>query len=530
MSHQEGNSCASDTSKKTEFHADTKKAVNLTIDGIPVTVPEGTRILEAAKKVNVNIPVLCDHPDLCKRAVCRLCVVECDGRGKLIAACANDVWEGVSVVTNNERLMGIRKTIIELLLAHHPQDCLSCIRNTKCELQSLAEYFGIRTNPFSRDDLNTGGHLKEVSANTLTRDMAKCVKCGRCVEVCQEVQTVRAINTSHRSLNYQISTPYVQALSDGHCVFCGQCAAVCPVGAIYGHDQTAKVWAALTNSDRHVTAMIAPPVALAICAELGLPAGSITNGKIITALERLGFSAIYDAACFADMTVGEEKANLIEKLKTSKNLPVISCCMPGWFKFVKEFYPDLTEHLSSSKSPEQNFRAFVKEKNSHSKTTFVSIVPCIAKKYKAMPPGADESKDEEIVLTGRELAQMIRLAGIDLCCIPESSFAPPPEASEPSNCKTKTGSNNIEQVLWKVYEAYDPKKDQDDFIGNSNGTIREAVVDLNGAKVKALLAGDLGNARRIMDSIRKGDCDAALVGIIGCSLENACKINGVTRQ
>jgi NADH dehydrogenase/NADH:ubiquinone oxidoreductase subunit G len=209
---------------------DPNKNVTLTINGISVTVPEGTRILEAAKKANVHIPVLCEHPDLCKRALCRICVVEADGRGKLIAACANDVWEGVKIVTNNLRLIEIRKTIVELILANHPQDCLSCVRNKKCELQTLAAELGVRASPFDRVE---EAPRPPVVEKELVLDMDKCIKCCRCVEVCQEVKKIGAINTSSRSKKFEITTPYKQSLEESRCDFCLKCAEVCPVGAIY---------------------------------------------------------------------------------------------------------------------------------------------------------------------------------------------------------------------------------------------------------------------------------------------------------
>jgi len=416
---------------------DPNKSVNLTINGIPVTVPEGTRILEAAKKVNINIPTLCEHPDLCKRAVCRLCVVECDGRGKLAAACANDVWEGVSIVTNNKRLLEIRKTILELILADHPQDCLSCIRSKNCELQSLAAEFGIRSTPFESShngdtlqSLPTEGALSIESApsiegGTIVRDMGKCVKCGRCVEVCQETQTIRAINTSHRSHEYGISAPYNQSLEDGLCVFCGKCASVCPVGAIYGHDQSALVWASLNSANnaagQRVIAQISPELVKTLNSELVLKDETITAGKMITALKLLGFNKVFDAAISANISNSKLSEELEQRIKNGGKLPLISASSQGVTRFIKNFYPDLTGHLSKSGNPSQvfaeTFKACyaAKEGIDPLNITSVSFVQDIAQKY-----GAGGKTD--FALTAAELARMIKLAGIEINALPESSF------------------------------------------------------------------------------------------------------------
>jgi len=394
------------------------KSVTLTIDGISVTVPEGTRILEAAKKVNVNIPTLCEHPELCKRALCRICVVEADGRGKLIAACANDVWEGVSIVTTNQRLLNIRKTIIELILANHPQDCLSCIRNKKCELQSLALNFGVGGSLFENDAQE---RQPQIESETLVRNMDKCVKCGRCVEVCQEVQMIRAINTSHRSHEYEISTPYKQSLEESFCTFCGKCAEVCPVGAIYEHDQTAEVQSALrtalNDSSRKVIAQISPNFAAALNDEFSFAADTVTIGKLVTALKLLGFDKIYDAVIAANAVTSEIEAEIQER-KNSGNakLPVISGCSEGAVNFIKNFYPDLADHLTAVKSPRRYFASVIKSSYAKeagielSNITSVSFLPCLAHKY-----GADSPQD--FALTAGELARMLKLAGIVIECL-----------------------------------------------------------------------------------------------------------------
>ena len=433
---------------------DPNKSVNLTIDGVPVTVPEGTRILEAAKIANVKIPTLCEHPDLCKRAICRICVVECDGRGKLVAACANDVWEGVSVVTNSLRLFDIRKTILELILANHPQDCLSCVRNTNCELQSLAEAYGIRGSSFGRND---GGGKPVIESGTIVRDMEKCVKCGRCVEVCQEEQNIRAINTSHRSHEYGISAPYNQALEESACVFCGRCAEVCPVGAIYEHDRTAEVWASLNDSGRRAIAQVSEGLVL----NIGENAGAITTGKIVTALKLLGFDKVYDANASIEISNAELTVELQKRLSTGGKLPLISGNSEGVNLFVKNFFPELDENLAMCGNPRRIFAEVIKEEYAASEKAdisnimSVSFVPGIAGKY-------GEGGKTDIAITAAELARMIKLAGIDLANLPESSFdtvkITPPKGDNSAQKETVYGFAQARKVLEAVREGKSTSK------------------------------------------------------------------------
>jgi NADH dehydrogenase/NADH:ubiquinone oxidoreductase subunit G len=444
---------------------DPNKSVTLTIDGIQVTVPEGTKILEAAHKAKVSIPTLCDHPDLCRRAVCRICVVECDGKGKLLAACANDVWEGVTIVTNNSRIINIRKTIIELLLANHPQECLTCPRNTDCKLQSLAQVYGIRETVFRRDAMNRQPISKN---NALVRDMDKCVKCGRCVEACQTIQTVRAINSAYRSVNYRITTAYNQSLEDSHCVSCGQCQTVCPVGAIYEHDQSAEAWAAINDGERCTAVQFSTTLCAELDNTLGFHAGTVSPGKTVTALKRLGFDQVYDAQFTTDLAAAELKHELQNRVKNGgKPLPIISACSQSAVKFIENFYPDLIANLSPCRSPREIFGSLMKEE----KTTVISIEPCISNKSKLKRPSVNEP---DLTFTVKELARMFRLAGIDFALLPESPF---------------------------------------DSINAEHG---EAAADLK--EIKCLAVNGLGKARTILDSIRKGECDACFVEIRSCPL------------
>ena len=446
-------------------HPDPNKKVSLTIDGIPVTVPEGTKILEAARKANVFIPTLCDHPDLCRRAVCRICVVECDGKGKLLAACANDVWEGVSVVTNNSRIMNIRKTILELLIASHPQECLSCAASTNCELQTLAKMYEIRETTFGPDAVNRQPVSKD---NALIRDMDKCVKCGRCVEACQEIQTVRAINTSHRGAKYRISTAYNRPYTDSPCVFCGQCETVCPVGAIYEDDQSAKVWAVINDSERSIAAQISKPEAESLCMELdkafGFPSRTVSPGKTVTALKRLGFDKVYDSLFAIDLAAAEISLELKNRVKTGdkKRLPLISACSHSAVKFIENFYPDLADRLSQSRSPREIFHSLMKEE----KTTTVSIEPLICNKSKQL------AGEPDITLTVKELALMFKLAGTDFASLPESHF----------------------------------------------DKLEHSKPDLTGPNGKYMAVNGLGKARAVLDLVRKDQCDAVYIEIRSCPL------------
>ncbi len=449
---------------------DPNKNVTLTIDGITVTVPEGTRILEAAKQANVQIPTLCEHPDLCKRALCRICVVEADGRGKLIAACANDVWEGVSIVTNNKRLLEIRKTILELILANHPQDCLFCVRNKNCELQTLAEQFGIRngdgeTPPFDRSEIARKqaackiDRCSSAEKEIIIFDRNKCVKCGRCVEACQEEQTIRAINTSCRSHEFNVSAPFEQTLESSGCVFCGRCAEVCPVGAIYEKDQTSQVSACINSGraeGRQTIAQVYPELTAAMDHEFGITNGfdtsrTVTTGKLVAAIKLLGFNKVFDASVAADITNSELENELERRLQNSgnlqSNLPMITGSSESVALFVKNFYPDLAGHLAEGKNPRRVFADTIKKSYAAaegldaSNITTVSFVYGINQKY--------GSGGNDFALTAKELARMIKAAGIMIETLPEEPF----DTIDVLNQNSAAVSETQEEIVYGFAEA-----------------------------------------------------------------------------
>ncbi|WP_021169841.1 NADP-reducing hydrogenase subunit HndC [Sporomusa ovata DSM 2662] len=503
--------------------SDPNKIVNVTIDGIPVSCPETTLILDAAKMAGVKIPVLCYHPDLKVRATCRICVVEVKGQRKLKTACSNEVWDGAEFITNNPAVRQARKDVLELILAEHPQDCLKCVRNTSCELQQLARDFGISKPLFKNEPKQLP---IEDSNGVIVRDMAKCVKCGRCVEMCQEVQTVGAINTAHRSVEYEITTAFDRPLQDSTCVYCGQCISVCPVGALYEKDETEKVWQAIDDKEKHVVVQVAPAVRVALGEEFGLEPGSITTGKMVAALRRLGFDKVFDTDFAADVTIMEEGSELLERMTNGGTLPLITSCSPGWINFVETFYPDLLPHVSTCKSPQQMFGALAKSYYPEkagidaAKIVSVSIMPCTAKKYESARPEMNGSgyRDVDVALTTRELARMIKQAGVDFNKLGNEEFDAPLGLSTGAAVIFGTSGGVMEAALRTVYEVVTGKELANvDFEGVRGLTgVKDAEVDLDGKKVKVAIANGLKNARVILDKIRAGECDYQFVEIMCC--------------
>ena len=412
----------------TSMHIDPNKMVTIKIDGIPVTVPSGTTIMEAARKIGINIPSLCHHPDLGVRAFCRVCLVEDSWSRRLKTACNNLVDEAGDITTNSPKVRKARKTILELILANHPQDCLHCEKNGKCELQKLAAEYNIRGNIF---DPVWKPVPKEMSNPALVRDMTKCVRCGRCVEACQAIQTTNAIGFSGRSVDFKITTAFEKPLSESSCVYCGQCVAVCPVGALYEKDDTQRVWDAIDDPDKFVIVQTAPAVRVAIGEEFGMERGAVATGKMVAALRRLGFDKVFDTDFSADLTIMEEGYELLNRMKNGGTLPMITSCSPGWINFVEKNYPDLLDNVSSCKSPQQMFGAISKTYIAHKlgldpdKIVSISIMPCLSKKYECSVPEVNDSscgRDVDIVLTTRELTRLINADMIRAADLQEGRF------------------------------------------------------------------------------------------------------------
>jgi NADP-reducing hydrogenase subunit HndD len=499
------------------------KMINITIDNKKLSVPEETTILEAAKQVGIIIPNLCYHPDQSIKANCRVCLVQVKGSKNLSTACSTPVWEGMEISTNSEFVRNARKTVLELILANHPQDCLVCIRNNNCELQSLANNLGIRSNSFSDVVKRKPIDSKNPS---LVRDMSKCIKCGRCVEVCSEVQGVGAITTANRSDAFEIKTAFDKPLSETKCVLCGQCSIVCPVGAIYEKEDIARVWMALDDPDLHVVVQTAPAVRVSLGEEFGNNAGSISTGKMVAALRRLGFNKVFDTDFTADLTIIEEGNELLERLNAGGTLPMITSCSPGWINYIEQFYPELIPHLSTCKSPQQMFGALAKtyyaqkEGISPDKIFVVSVMPCTAKKYECNRPEMKSSgyQDVDAVLTTRELGRMIKNNFIDFNNLAEEEFDAPLGISTGAGALFGASGGVMEAALRTVYEIVTEKElEKLDFEGVRGLTgIKEAEVNLNGTVVKVAIANSLKNAKVLLEKIKSGECGYQFIEVMCC--------------
>jgi len=497
--------------------------INLVIDNINVSVPKGTTILQAAKKVGIKIPTLCYFPDQAVKGSCRICVVEVKGSRKLVTACSTPVGEGMEVVTNSISVRDERKAVLELMLAKHPQDCLNCVRNGNCELQTLAEEMNVRSIPYKVEPKD----LPIDDTNPcIVRDPNKCIQCGRCVAACQDIQNIGAINTSFRSGDLKITTAFDKPLIDTNCIFCGQCSNVCPVGAIYEKDDTAKVWNAIENPDLHVVVQTAPATRVAIEDEFNLEHGTIATGKMVAALKRLGFNKVFDTNFSADLTIIEEGNELLDRINNNKTLPMMTSCCPGWINFTEKMYPEILPHLSTCKSPQQMFGAVAKTYYAEKagitadKMFVVSIMPCTAKKYECARPEMNDSgaRDVDVVLTTRELARMIKEANIDFESLAEAEYDSPLGKSTGAAVIFGATGGVMEAALRTVYEVVTGKTLDNVEFKDVRGLegIKEAEVDLAGTKVKVAVANGIKNARIVCEKIKEGKCDYAFIEVMAC--------------
>jgi len=446
------------------------------------------------------------------------------GARTLQAACTQPVSEGMIVKTSSPLAREARRMNVELILSNHPQDCLNCIRNQKCELQTLAEKLGIREQRFERRS-RTKNNL-DISSPSLVRDMEKCILCRRCVAVCQQVQGVSALGPINRGIDTIVAPVGGCELNSVACTLCGQCVHVCPVGAIYEKDDTQKVWSALADPTKHVVVQTAPAIRVAIGEEMGLEPGALVTGKLVAALRRLGFDKVFDTDFSADLTIMEEGHELIHRLQNGGTLPMITSCSPGWIKFIEHFYPELLDHLSTCKSPQQMFGALAKTYYAQKagidpKDIFVvSIMPCTAKKFEC---GREEMTDSgypdvDVVLTTRELGRMLREAGINFATLPEEEFDAPLGISTGAGVIFGATGGVMEAALRTVYEVVTGKELPSVDFTEVRGLegIKEATIDLDGQKVKVAVAHGLANAKKILELIKEGKADYQFIEVMSC--------------
>jgi NADH-quinone oxidoreductase subunit G/NADP-reducing hydrogenase subunit HndD len=493
------------------------------INGRIAEATEGETILTVLRRIGVRVPTLCHIDGLTPTGACRLCVVEVEGMPGLVPSCAYPVRDGMKVQTHSPRAVRARKTIIELLLADHPDDCLYCERNGCCQLQDLAEELGVRKRRYA------GGHRRanlDISSPSIVRNPEKCILCGRCVRVCEEVQAVSAIDFVGRGCRTQVAPPFGEGINVSSCINCGQCIVACPTGALREQSDIKKVSDALSNPALTVVVQHAPSVSVTIGEEFGLKPGTDAVGVLTTALRRLGFKYVFDTGFSADLTIMEEGSELIHRIKHGGKLPMFTSCSPGWVKFVETFYPDLMGNVSSCKSPQQMMGAIIKtffaerEKIDPKKIFSVSIMPCTAKKFEAGRPemGRDGLADIDAVLTTRELARLIRLRGLDLNTL-ESDEADTPFGERTTAGKIFGASGGVmEAALRSAYYLLTGAEMEDLNIKNVRGFdgIKEARLNINGIDVGVAVVSGLGNARKLLDEIRAGRDDLHFIEVMTC--------------
>ncbi len=497
--------------------------IHITIDGERTSVPEGTTILEAAKLMNVHIPTLCHHEDQAIKAVCRICVVEVEGQIQLPTACNTPVSEGMVIKTASPKVIKARKNIMELILSRHTQDCLICSKNGTCELQSVASDLNMSRR--NRYELEARNVEVDESSPSIVRDMTKCILCGRCVEVCTDVQGITVMDKENRGYHTLVVPPYGKSLVDTACVNCGQCVQVCPVGAISIHDNTDEVYSEL-EAGRKVVIQMAPSVRITLAESLGYDPGTVTTGKIVHALRKIGFYKVFDSDFSADLTIMEEGNELLQRLNGGETLPMITSCCPAWVKYCETYAPDHVSHLSTAKSPQQMFGSVIKtyfaekEQLDPSEICSVSVMPCTAKKFECKRSEMNDSgyQDVDIVLTVQELAKMIRTAGIDFENISDSEFDQPFGLGSGAAQIFGATGGVMEAALRTVYEVVTNKTlDNLDFEDvRGFGGIREASVDLDGTVVKVAIAHGLKNAKIVLEQIKAGNCDYHFIEIMAC--------------
>ena len=501
--------------------------IHLTIDGEPITVKEETTILEAAKLLNVHIPTLCHHEDQAVKAVCRICVVEVEGQRLLPAACSTPVTEGMVVKTASPKVIKARKNIMELILARHPQDCLVCSKNGSCELQKVAQ--DLNMNRPNRYEMQVRDARFDDSSPSLVRDMSKCILCNRCVEACSQKQGVMVMAKENRGFDTVVVPPYGKLLADTSCVNCGQCIQVCPVGALSVHDDTERIYEQI-DAGKYMTVQIAPSVRITLAESLGYKPGTVTTGKIVHALRKIGFQKVFDSDFSADLTIMEEGTEFLSRMQNHGVLPLITSCCPAWVKYCETYGYDQLDHLSTAKSPQQMFGAVTKtffaekEKIDPKDICSVSVMPCTAKKFECRRKEFHDSgfQDVDISITVVELAKMIRTAGIHFEDLEDQEFDAPFGLGSGAGQIFGSTGGVMEAALRTVYEVLTGKTLERLEFTQVRGLegIREASLTISGQEIRVAVVHGLKNVEGVLNQIKEGTSPYHFIEVMAC--EGGC--------
>jgi len=497
--------------------------MQIEVNGKTIEAKPGEMLLQSLRRAGIHVPTLCHMENLFPSGACRMCVVEVEGRPNLVPSCAFPVVPGIKVKTHSPRAMNARKTIIELLLANHPDDCLYCTRNSNCSLQELSAELGVRQRLYAgvKNDYKI-----DQSSPSITRDPAKCILCGKCVRVCEEVQGVSAIDFTRRGSRTIVGTAFNEGLNVSSCINCGQCIVVCPTGALSERSSIREVLAALDDRDKFVVVQHAPAVSVTLGELLQIKPGKDVVGMMTAALRTLGFQRVFDTSFTADLTIMEEGSELVQRLTTGGVLPMFTSCSPGWIKFVEQFYPEFAPNLSTCKSPQQMMGALIKnfwaqrEGIDPRKIFSVSIMPCTAKKFEANRPelGRDGMPDIDAVLTTRELAQVIRMRGIDVHALePQGADSPFGERSSAGKLFGATGGV-MEAALRSAYYLVTGQEMPNLKVQAVRGLkgVKEARVNVGDLDLGVAVVSNLGNARRLLDEIKNGRHDLHFIEVMTC--------------
>ena len=500
--------------------------VNIKINGFDYQVPAGSTILEAAHSVGIEIPTLCYLKEINAIGACRICMVEVKGARSLVAACVFPVNEGMEIFTNSPKVIESRKTTLELILSTHRKECLSCVRSGNCELQKLCKDYGIEDeNAFSGEMIS---YDIDDSATHMYRDNNKCVLCRRCVAACEKIQGISVIGANDRGFDTHIGSPFEYKLGDVACVSCGQCITACPTGALSERDDTQRVTDAINDPDKHVIVQTAPAVRVGLGEEFGYEMGSIVTGKMVAALKMLGFDKVFDTNFAADLTIMEEATEFLSRFKAKENLPLITSCSPGWIKYCEHYYPEFIPNLSSCKSPQGMFGSaaktyYAEKMGIDPKDIFVvSVMPCTAKKFEAERvdhTAVEGLPDIDASITVRELARMIKKAGINFKNIPDMEFDAPFGLGSGAGTIFGATGGVMEAALRTAYEVVTGKELNDlttfKAVRGIEG-VKEASYDLNGATVNVAVASGLENAKKVLEMVKNGEKKYDFIEVMAC--------------